>query len=114
MAHHKFHDVGQSPVGGIVLVCGFRDGSVALHGLVTQALQTAVADACQQIAFLCARHQRNVAAEQLLEDVADHILALLPVAEQGLRHPLHLGIVLSEQLLDYISFHHVSRFVVLL
>ena len=46
--------------------------------------------------------------EQLLEDVADHILALLHIVQQGARHPLHLGVVLSEQLLYRLSFHHIS------
>ena len=80
---------------------------VQFHILVTQPLETLISDARQQIAFFRIRQQDRLPMKQALEDIADHILALLLVVKDGARHPVHLGIMLSEQPLDYTLFHHV-------
>lgn len=38
----------------------------------------------------------------------DIVLPHSSIKNQGARHPLHLGVVLSEQLLYRLSFHHIS------
>ena len=45
--------------------------------------------------------------QQPLKDVADYIFALLLIVEDGACHPQHFGVVLLEQPLDIMSFHHV-------
>jgi len=45
--------------------------------------------------------------KQACKDVAHHILTLLLVVEDSARHPQHLGIMLLEQLLNRLTFHHV-------
>ena len=75
--------------------------------LMADTLQTLVANARQQVAFLGVWHQHRPPTEQSLKDVADHILALLLIVEDRACHPQHLGVVLLEQPLDIMSFHHV-------
>ena len=74
---------------------------------MSQSFETLFSDARQQVALRCVGHQDYLPMKQVLEDVADHILALLLIVEDGARHPIHLGIMLLEQLLDHILFHHV-------
>ena len=70
---------------------------------MADTLQTLVANARQQVAFLGVWHQHRPPTEQSL----NHILALLLIVEDRACHPQHLGVVLLEQPLDIMSFHHV-------
>ena len=105
MTGNELVDVCQSFVFyfGIVrsITCSNGDRCMA------QPLETSVADTSQKIVFRCLRHQERMSMKKTCKDVADHILALLLVVEDSARHPQHLGIVLHEQLLNLLSFHHV-------
>ena len=74
---------------------------------MAQPLQALVADTRQQVALFRASLQHRLPTKQVGKDVADHILALLFVVEEGARHPQHLGIVLLKQPLNFHLFHHV-------
>ena len=43
------------------------------------------------------------------EDLAHHVLALLPIIEQGAGHTVHVAVVLSEELFNMLSVHRLSR-----
>jgi hypothetical protein len=98
MTGYKLVDVSQSLIFNVGIVDRFIiatpfDGTC----WAAQPLETPVSDACQQIAFLCFRHQDCLPMKQVFEDVADHILAFLLVVKDGTCHSVHLGIVLLEQ-----------------
>ena len=81
-----------------------------VNGLVPESLQATVPDARHQVAFLRTRHENRLATKQAFEDVLTDILALLHVVEQGARHPLHPCVVLHEQPLYGLAFHHVFTY----
>jgi len=109
MADDKLDDVGHALV--FILCIRRLPCRCSLHAesrfLMADALQALVANARQQVAFLGVGHQHRPPTQQSLKDVADHILALLLVVEHRARYPQHLGVVLLEQPLDIVSFHHV-------
>ena len=76
------------------------------NGYVAKSLQTTVSDTRHQVVFLRSGLEKHIGTKQTLEDVATDIFALLFVVEQGARHPLHLDVVLHEQPLDSLLFHH--------
>ena len=102
----------------LIFIChmGCLPCSSSLHAeprfLVAKTLQTLVANARQQVALFGVGHQHRLTTEQTLKDVADHVFALLLIVEDSACHPQHLGIVLLEQQLDTISFHHVFFIVI--
>lgn len=51
--------------------------------------------------------RQEVGMQQVFEDVAHNILALLLVVEQRSCQPIHIGIVVSEQVLYICPFHLV-------
>ncbi len=75
-----------------------------------EPLQAAVSDARHQVSLLRARHENRLATKQAFEDVLTDILALLHVVEQGARHPLHPCVMLHEQPLYGLAFHHVFTY----
>ena len=46
--------------------------------------------------------------KQAFENVTNNIFAFLLIVENSACHPVHLGIMLPEQTLDFYSFNHVS------
>ena len=110
MACHELVNVRQPRIFAVCIRNLFRLRHflhVQFHTLMAQSFETLFSDARQQVALRCAWHQDRLPMKQVLEDVADHILALLLIVEDGARHPIHFGIMLFEQLLDQILFHHV-------
>ena len=108
VAGHYLIDVRQPLVLNVGLVSWLcKSVDFKWNRDVAQPLKALVTDARQQIAFLCVRPQDGMPMKQVLEDVADHILAFLLIVEDGACHPEHLGIMLTEQLMDSILFHNV-------
>ena len=107
MADNELHDVLHPLVFCFLTVVCCHLSVVTNDSLMPETLQATVADARHQITFLSSWQQNGLATKQALEDIATDILALLLVVQQGARHPLHLAIMLQEQPLDSLSFHHV-------
>ena len=74
---------------------------------MAQSLEALVSDARQQVVLFGVGYQDRLLMKQVLEDVADDILAFLLIVEDGTCHPIHLGIMLHKQPLTFYSFHHV-------
>ena len=107
MACYELIDVSQSFVFFRIVhwnsIATRSDGNRCM----AQPLEAAVADTSQKIVLCCLRHQSHMSVKQACKDVANHILAFLLVVEDSASRPQHLGIVLHEQLLNHLSFHHV-------
>ena len=93
----------------VICMPGNADNDALAVALIAQPFQTAVAHGHHQVSLSRGGQQLGVALQQMGEDLTHHVLALLPVVEQGAGHTVHAAIVLAEELFNVLSIHRLSR-----
>ena len=77
-----------------------------LYLTFTDHVQASVSYACKQIRLSCIFPKVCIIIEEIGEDVVHHILALSIVVQEYSGQPIHLTVMLLEQLLEFTLICH--------